>query len=99
MNTQGSKTYTHVIAVVEDEEDFRSNVVKFLAAQGYDVWSADSAESFYRQLVGRHTDLVIVDIGLPGEDGLMLSEKNKNRFPGCLPAQVSLWASSHGRVP
>ena len=62
----------YVIALVEDEEDYRSNVAAFLESQGFEVWTAGSAEIFYRQLIGRHTDLVIVDLGLPGEDGLSL---------------------------
>lgn len=61
-----------VIALVEDEEDLRLNVVRFLEAQGFSVWSAASAEDFYRKLAVHDADLVIADLGLPGEDGLEL---------------------------
>ncbi len=61
-----------VIAIVEDEPEIRALVARFLESHGFVVWTADSAESFYRELVGRHTDLVVVDLGLPGEDGLSL---------------------------
>jgi len=72
MNKTTSEKQPFVIAVVEDEEDIRNNVAMFLEAQGFIVWSADSAESFYRQMLAQRPDLVIVDIGLPGEDGLSL---------------------------
>jgi len=61
-----------VIAIVEDEEDFRTEVAAFLEANGFSVWQADSAESFCRKIITTHADLVIIDLGLPGEDGLSL---------------------------
>lgn len=67
-----SITDAYVLAVVEDDEDLRNNTAQFLVSQGFTVWTADSAESFYRQMVITPTDLVIVDLGLPGEDGLSL---------------------------
>lgn len=60
------------IAVVEDDEDIRSNVCSFLARSGFHAWGAESAEDFYVQLLRERADLVVVDIGLPGEDGLSL---------------------------
>lgn len=61
-----------IIAVVEDDEDIRSNVCRFLARSGFQSWGAESAEDFYVRLLQSRVDLVIVDIGLPGEDGLGL---------------------------
>lgn len=60
------------IAVVEDDEDIRSNVCSYLARSGFQSWGAESAEDFYVQLLRERVDLVVVDIGLPGEDGLSL---------------------------
>ncbi len=72
-----------VIAIVEDEDDLRMNVARFLETQGFRVWTADSAESFYRELVVTDADLVIVDLGLPGEDGLSLIThlNSSGRYP------------------
>ena len=61
-----------VIAVVEDDEDIRSNVCRFLAKSGMQAWGAESAEDFYVRLLRDRADLVVVDLGLPGEDGLSL---------------------------
>jgi len=72
MKSHSSEQTPFVIAIVEDEENLRLNVALFLEAQGFRVWTAGSAEDFYRQLAVTEADLVIVDLGLPGEDGLAL---------------------------
>jgi two-component system, OmpR family, response regulator PhoP len=61
-----------IIAVVEDDEDIRANVCSYLARSGFGAWGAESAEDFYVRLLRDRADLVVVDIGLPGEDGLSL---------------------------
>jgi DNA-binding response OmpR family regulator len=60
------------IAVVEDDEDIRANVCRYLARVGFDAWGAESAEDFYIRLLRDRVDLAVIDIGLPGEDGLSL---------------------------
>ncbi len=67
-----------VIAIVDDEEVLRDNLARFLEHEGFVVWTADSAEQFYRQMAVRQADLVIVDLGLPGEDGLSLIAHLRN---------------------
>ena len=63
-----------VIAIVEDEEDLRCNTELFFRSKGYQVWSVESAEALYKQLITTHADVILVDINLPGEDGLTLIE-------------------------
>ncbi|AYM98770.1 DNA-binding response regulator [Acidovorax sp. 1608163] len=60
------------IAVVEDDEDIRANVCRYLTRVGFDAWGAESAEDFYVRLLRDRVDLAVIDIGLPGEDGLSL---------------------------
>lgn len=61
---------TPVLAVVEDDDDLRDNLIDLLQAYNYQVWGANSAESFFRQLAVQQTDIVLLDLGLPGEDGI-----------------------------
>jgi len=63
------------VAVVEDDEDIRGNVCRFLEKSGLHAWPAGSAEEFYVQLLRERADLVLVDLGLPGEDGLSLVQR------------------------
>lgn len=60
------------IAVVEDDEDISTNVCRYLEHSGFKAWTAESAEDFYVRLLRDRADLVVIDIGLPGEDGLSL---------------------------
>lgn len=62
------------IAIVEDEPVLRDYIVRFFSGRGYDCWGADSAETFYREVAVRPTDIVLLDIGLPGEDGLHVAK-------------------------
>lgn len=61
-----------IVAVVEDDEDIRTNVCSYLERSGFLAWGAESAEDFYVRLLRDRADLVVVDIGLPREDGLSL---------------------------
>jgi len=58
------------IALVEDDQDLRQSTLEYLTLAGYRVWGAGSAEAFYRQLAADPVDVIVLDIGLPGEDGL-----------------------------
>ncbi len=60
------------IGIVEDNEDLRENLEFFLRAKGYIVWSAGRAESFTRQFGVARTDIALIDLTLPDEDGLDL---------------------------
>lgn len=61
------------VAVVEDEADLRASMVDFLHHRGYPVWSAGSAEELYRHLAGAGIDVLVLDVNLPGEDGLSVA--------------------------
>lgn len=61
------------VAVVEDEADLRASMVDFLHHRGYPVWSAGSAEELYRHLAGTSIDVLVLDVNLPGEDGLSVA--------------------------
>lgn len=69
----------YTIAVVEDDEDILLNVCGFLGKSGFQVWGASCAEEFYVRLLRDKADLVVVDLGLPGEDGLSLVQRLAER--------------------
>jgi len=67
------------VAIVEDDSDQRHSIEEFLLDSGYSVWGADSAEAFYRRFMANPVDVVILDIGLPGEDGLAVAALLKGK--------------------
>lgn len=60
------------LALVEDNDDLREELLSELEDHGYPVWGVNSAEAFYKQLLSSPADIVLVDLTLPGEDGLEL---------------------------
>jgi len=61
------------IAVVEDDIDLLDTMLEYLKTQGYPVWGARNAEDFYRRFAVDVVDVVVLDIGLPGEDGISVA--------------------------
>lgn len=59
----------HVL-VVDDEPGMRNFLVKTLAPRCQEVREAESAEDAARQLRQLHIDLIILDIALPGQNGV-----------------------------
>jgi two-component system phosphate regulon response regulator OmpR len=61
------------IIVCDDEPDLREAVGEYLARRGFDVRRAEDAAALRRLLAERPADLVVLDISMPGEDGLSLA--------------------------
>lgn len=81
------------IIVVEDDRDFRESMVEYLALAGFDVTGVSSALDFYQSIAREQYVLVILDIGLPDQNGFVLAEyirKNTNMRIVMLTAQSSL---------
>ncbi|ANT65583.1 MULTISPECIES: response regulator transcription factor [Prosthecochloris] len=62
------------IIIVEDDRDFRESIVETLSLHGYDVTGAESALDFYRKIAEKSFQLVILDLGLPDQKGVVLAE-------------------------
>jgi two-component system OmpR family response regulator len=60
------------IAIVDDHRDIRDLVGKYLQKHGYRTSLAENAAAFRRLLDRNAIDLVVLDIMMPGEDGLSL---------------------------
>jgi DNA-binding response OmpR family regulator len=77
----GDQTLRTRIAIVEDEPDLREAVADYLTANGFDVTPAGSAAEMRALLESRTFDLAILDIAMPGEDGLSLGRWLRSRMP------------------
>ena len=69
------------ILVVDDEAQIRELLDIYLTRQGYDVFTASNSEQALRFLHQGSVDLVILHIGLAGEDGLTLLPQLKTEWP------------------
>ncbi|ESX67215.1 response regulator transcription factor [Mesorhizobium sp. M1295] len=69
------------IVIVEDEPDLRDAVAEYLGASGYDVATAESAAAARDLLEAQSFHLAILDIAMPGEDGLSLGRWMRSKMP------------------
>src|SRR5205807_2667931 len=82
------------ILVVDDEADIRKSLRGALEDEGFKVGVAESGEACLETLKTRSYDLVLLDIWLPGIDGLETLEKIKEHED---PPEVII-ISGHGTI-
>src|SRR5215208_945497 len=82
------------ILIVDDEPGVRSALGGVLRDEGYDVDAVDSGEACLERLTRQVYDVVLLDIWLPGMDGLATLARMRERQ---LEAQVVI-ISGHGNV-
>ena len=66
------------ILVVDDEEDIRELVKYNLAREGYKIFCASSGEKALKKARAKLLDLIVLDLMLPGIDGLEVTKILKN---------------------
>ena len=68
------------LLVVDDDERIRGLLQKFLMRHGFLVTIARSSAQARRLLAGLDFDLVVLDVMMPGEDGLELTRELRGRM-------------------
>lgn len=68
------------VLVVDDDADVRELLRDYLSDQGYTVLEADGAAAARARLAERVPDVALLDVGLPGEDGLSLARHIREHF-------------------
>jgi DNA-binding response OmpR family regulator len=69
------------IGVVEDNDDLRASLVEVLQARGHAVVAYPSAEDLDGSPRAGTFELMLLDLNLPGEDGLSLAKRLKHSQP------------------
>jgi two-component system alkaline phosphatase synthesis response regulator PhoP len=62
------------ILVIDDEEDIRELLSYNLKKEGYDVYSAENGEKGLALMAANKPDLIILDVMMPGMDGIEVCE-------------------------
>lgn len=73
---KGTEGMAHIL-IIEDEPVTRATLASYLDAQGYCVSQAETAEEAEKILEGQEVDLLLVDINLPGKDGLQITREQR----------------------
>src|SRR6202171_6551218 len=63
------------ILVVEDDRETRTLIAKYLRTNACNVTTANDGREMVRAMTDHRVDLLILDVMLPGEDGLSLCRK------------------------
>jgi len=58
------------LLVVDDEPPIRRLLRTSLGAEGFEVFEADNAEKAFATIEAKKPEIVILDLGLPDQDGL-----------------------------
>ncbi|MGK5095309.1 sigma-54 dependent transcriptional regulator [Deltaproteobacteria bacterium TL4] len=76
-------TATHLL-VIDDEQSIRWVLEKTLSRMGYILHLADSAEQGWELLQQHPIEIALIDLNLPGEDGLSSMKKFLKKDPNLL---------------
>ena len=76
-NTPGNAPATHTakIMVVDDDVRLRDLLRRYLTEQGFNVVTAESAPAMNKLWLRERYDLLVLDLMLPGEDGLSICRR------------------------
>jgi two-component system nitrogen regulation response regulator NtrX len=82
------------ILIVDDEAGVRAALAGVLRDEGYDVDSVESGEACLERVTRRMFDVIVLDIWLPGLDGLATLERLRQRR---VDAEIVM-ISGHGNI-
>ena len=68
------------ILIVDDEPDLREVLQEYFVAQGYTALSAESAAAARALAAEQRVDVALLDVAMPGEDGLSLARHLRERY-------------------
>jgi len=67
------------VLIVEDDPDVRDSMAEYLASHGFEVDTAEGGDAMRAALARNVPQLVLLDLKLPGEDGLTLARSLRER--------------------
>lgn len=80
------------ILVIEDEQELADALLKGLSLKGYAVDSALDGAQGYQKAMDEQYDLIVLDLNLPGMDGLSLLKQLKQEKP---ESKVLILSANH----
>ncbi len=84
----------HTILIVDDEKSIRDSLTGILQDEGFSLVTAASGEEALAKMQEERPDLVLLDIWMPGMDGLATLEEIRNTTPD----QLVVMMSGHGTI-
>lgn len=85
---------SRLILIVDDEASIRASLLGILEDEGYQVLLADNGSDALDLIREEVPDLVLLDIWMPGMDGIQTLERIRNLFPDLTVVMMS----GHGTI-
>ena len=92
------ETDTARILIVDDEQVVRDSLGEWFRDEGYEADTADSAKVALEKLAAAKWDIFLLDIRMPGIDGLELQRKLKEAHPEAVVIIMTAYASVESAV-
>jgi DNA-binding response OmpR family regulator len=80
--TQSAEARSPHILIVDDDPDVAALIVRYFSAQGFRVTCAADGKAMRAALAHEAVGLVLLDLGLPGEDGFELTRYLREHWRG-----------------
>ncbi len=87
-----------VVLIIDDEESIRESLQTLLELEGYAVETAGSGEEGLQRLGQRPFDLVLLDLALPGRDGLEILKEIHGRDPQLSVVMITAYGTLENAV-
>ncbi len=84
---------TDKVLVVDDDARIRDLLRRYLTQEGFEVMIAEDGKALNRLLLRETVDIIVLDLMMPGEDGLALCRAL--RVPGSRPVPVLMLTARH----
>jgi PAS domain S-box-containing protein len=85
------------ILVVEDHDDARELIARVLEGAGARVTAASTTRKAVERAASEQPDLLVADLGLPGEDGYVLLTRMRALYPGLPAIALTAYARASDR--
>lgn len=85
------------ITIVEDDDHYANELRQYLAGKADVIWVtiADSVEAFFERPLVYIPDIILLDVGLPGTDGVSAIPRIRAEFPHADIIMLTVFADHH----
>jgi signal transduction histidine kinase len=93
LGSEPEKEDRPLLLAIDDDPDNRAFLSKAVTRQGYDVVAAPLIAQARRMLAGRRPSIILLDVQMPEESGLMLLPQMLREFPEAVVVMMTAYGS------
>jgi len=86
------------IAIIEDHKALREIFVDHLMGDGHSVFGGSCAEDLDGYFATNRADLLILDLNLPGEDGISIAKRYRQAYPSIQIILLTVRAEAKDKI-